>query len=208
MKLRNSRLLTVAGIGIATVLVIGGTATAASRITAHDIATGAANSRVIKDGSVHQEDMNPNVVGLLHRPDVLGSSVENFTTNPQTITAIGGSFAALHTDLGSFSLPAGTYLITGDGFFHSDTATSGLTRLQLAIRGDDGTTFGQDYGTCFTGLASATANREASCTTVRTITLSATQTIKVQAFGYADDTGSADSGKFVVTPNVSVIKVG
>lgn len=208
MKLSTTRarVLTGAGIALATVVVIGGTATAASQITAHQLATGAANHRVIKDGSVHQSDLTTKVAGLLNKDN--GSSVKNFTTGPQTITNIGGSFATLHTDLGSFKLRAGTYLISGDGFFHSDTATSGLTRLQLAIRGDDGSTFGQDYGTCFTGLASATANREASCTTVRTVTLSAPQTINVQAFGYADDTGSADSGKFVVTPNVSVIKIG
>jgi hypothetical protein len=208
MKISNSRMLTIAGVGIAAVLAIGGTATAASQITAHQMATGAANSRVIKDGTVHQRDLASGVGTMLHKQDVLGSSVETFTTDPQTITNIGGSFASRATDLGSFDLPAGKYLIASDGFFHSDTATSGGTRLQLAIRGVDGSTFGQDYGTCFTGLASATAQREATCTTVRTVTLAAPQTVKVQAFGYADDTGSADSGKFVVIPNVSVIKVG
>ena len=68
MKLSTtrSRMITVAGIGIAAVVVIGGTATAASKITAAQIATGAATSRVVADGAIHQRDLAPSLNGLLH----------------------------------------------------------------------------------------------------------------------------------------------
>ena len=59
MKLNTTaaRVLTVAGVGIGAVALIGGTATAASLITAKQMATGSVNSRVLKDQSVHQHDL-------------------------------------------------------------------------------------------------------------------------------------------------------
>ena len=80
--------------------------------------------------------------------------------------------------------------------------------MQLAIRVADGSTFGEDAGTCFTGLMSTLPQREGTCHTTRVLTLAQEQTINVKAFGYADDTGSADSGKVDVATYVSVIKVG
>lgn len=52
-------MLTVGGIGIAAVALLGGTATAASMITAQQMATDSVNSRVIKDNSVHRVDLGP-----------------------------------------------------------------------------------------------------------------------------------------------------
>jgi len=57
MKSSTKRLLTAGGIATAAILVIGGTATAASQITAHGLATGAANHRVIQNGAVHNSDL-------------------------------------------------------------------------------------------------------------------------------------------------------
>jgi hypothetical protein len=68
-------MITVAGIGIAAVVVIGGTATAASEITAHQLATGAVNSRVIKDGSIRQGDLSPRAYALLHQADGLQAQI-------------------------------------------------------------------------------------------------------------------------------------
>lgn len=69
MKLSTtrSRMLTVAGIGVAAVVVIGGTATAASQITSHQLATGAVSSRVVKDGTLRTGDLNDKVNKLLHQ---------------------------------------------------------------------------------------------------------------------------------------------
>jgi hypothetical protein len=74
-------MLTIAGIGVAGVVVIGGTATAASEITAHQLATGAVNSRVVKDGSVHMRDMTTHVNTLLQKSNLDGAvyRVANYT---------------------------------------------------------------------------------------------------------------------------------
>jgi hypothetical protein len=72
----RARMLTVAGIGVAAVVVIGGTATAASQITAHQLATGAVTSRVIKDGSVREHDLSPGTVKLLHQADGLQGQID------------------------------------------------------------------------------------------------------------------------------------
>jgi hypothetical protein len=139
--------------------------------------------------------------------DVLGSSVVAETFNGN-VASIGGSFADRATELGTFDLQAGTYLISSDGFFITNQATSGETRMQLAIRGVDGSKWGQDYGTCFTGLISQLQGREATCNTTRTITVESPMTVEVYGFGYADDQGSADSGKVDVAASTSVVKVG
>jgi TolA-binding protein len=99
----RARMLTVAGIGVAAVVVIGGTATAASQITAHQLATGAVNSRVIKDGSVHQHDLTPASVKLLHQADGLQGQIDQLgqqgtaaiTQLQQAITQLQGEVNAL-----------------------------------------------------------------------------------------------------------------
>ncbi|MBO0845193.1 MAG: hypothetical protein J2P22_07245 [Nocardioides sp.] len=72
----RARMLTVAGIGVAAVVVIGGTATAASQITAHQLATGAVNSRVIRDGTIHQRDLSTGTNRLLHQADGLQAQID------------------------------------------------------------------------------------------------------------------------------------
>jgi hypothetical protein len=139
--------------------------------------------------------------------DVLGglAADEQFVGN---IASIGGSFADRATELGSFELEPGTYLVSSDGFFITNDATSGGTRMQLAIRGMDGSKWGVDYGTCFTNLISTLEKREATCNTTRAVEVAETTTVKVYGFGYADDQGSADSGKVDAAAFVSAVRVG
>lgn len=130
------------------------------------------------------------------------------------VTNIGGTFGTFTvgpvraTLLDTVALPAGTYVLTGNGFFHSNVAVSGLSRLQLALRINDGTDWGVDVGTCFTDATSPLANREATCATSRVVTLAAPANVMVYAFGYADNQGSADSGKFTAASYVNAVKVG
>ena len=85
MKLNTTaaRVLTVAGVGIGAVALIGGTATAASLITAKQMATGSVNSRVLKDQSVHQHDLAAHAKALLNKDNDSFSGavyrVENYT---------------------------------------------------------------------------------------------------------------------------------
>lgn len=145
--------------------------------------------------------------------DVAGSlSMTPLSAGPEVITDIGGTFGKFTgtvraTEVGTFTLPKGTHQVSADGFFTSNAATSGKTRLQLALRVNDGTDWGKDFGTCFTGAASVLANREATCHTTRVVSVAAPTEVKVYAFGYTDDQGSADSGKFAAIAYVSATYV-
>ncbi|MFC6344362.1 hypothetical protein ACFP8W_20435, partial [Nocardioides hankookensis] len=144
--------------------------------------------------------------------DQLGALAADASSAATTVANIGGTFGKFTatvraTELDSFTLPAGTYQLSADGFFHSTAVVSGLTRLQLALRIDDGTDWGVDVGTCFTDSTSPLADRESSCQTTRVIDLAAPTEILVYAFGYADNQGSADSGKFQAVSHVSAIRV-
>lgn len=67
---------------------------------------------------------------------------------------------------------------------------------------------GQDFGTCFTGLASKLTNREATCSMTRVVTVTQATTVTVYVFGYADDQGELDNGKFNASTASSALKVG
>jgi hypothetical protein len=88
VKHGTKRLLTGAAIATAAVVVIGGTATASSLITARQLATGSVNGRVIKDGSVHQRDLTTHAQKLLHQADGMKARIaqlekQGATTNGQ-----------------------------------------------------------------------------------------------------------------------------
>ena len=127
MKLNTTaaRVLTVAGVGIGAVALIGGTATAASLITAKQMATGSVNSRVLKDQSVHQHDLAAHAKALLNKDNDSFSGavyrVENYTNGgggdatvacatdeatSQKYTAIAGGVEAGHTGTNGFSVAA------------------------------------------------------------------------------------------------------
>ncbi len=142
-----------------------------------------------------------------------GAALADSFSNAQPATIdIGGSFTGRATELGTLDLPAGTYVVNGYGFFDTvapDSARTDSARLMLALRGPTsaGNPFGDDYGTCFTGaFAPAPADREATCTTARTITLAEQTTIRVLAFGYNDD-GSGTDDSFTAFADVSALKV-
>jgi hypothetical protein len=125
MKLNTTgaRLLTVAGVGVGAVALIGGTATAASMITAKQMATGSVNSRVIKDAGIHQSDLTKRQRDRLNAATFRGAvyRVENYKnggggdatvacanddTTSQKYTAIAGGVEAGHTGSNSFSVSA------------------------------------------------------------------------------------------------------
>lgn len=127
-----------------------------------------------------------------------------------TIALIGGSFASRSTQVGSFTLPAGKYLVQTDAMFnHNGSTPTAAPSLQAAIRVDDGSTWGQDAGTVFATFPGATAyQREAQGTSFRVITLTETKSVNVKAFGYNADGSDAGSGGFDALVSVVVQKVG
>jgi hypothetical protein len=59
-----------------------------------------------------------------------------------------------------------------------------------------------------TDATSPLADREATCAMSRVVVLAAPTDVLVYGFGYADDQGSVDSGRFNVVSYVNAIKVG
>lgn len=110
---------------------------------------------------------------------------------------VGGKFAENAKMAGRFTMKAGKYLITTDALFRSNQATSGNSSLQVAVRGADGSTWGSDLGTGFTGSSPEQANREVTTSTTRVVSLDKDTVVTIYVFGYENNgQGSADSGKF------------
>lgn len=129
-----------------------------------------------------------------------------------TITNLGGSFATRATKVGEIELPeAGTYVINGYGFFDTLAANSertDATHLQLALRTipAEGEQWGEDFGTCFTG-AFPQGDREATCQSVRVVTVDGPTVVEVYGFGYNGNQSATGSGQFTVAADVSALKV-
>ena len=195
-----------------------------------DIAAGGVGASEIRDGSITGADINntteKNLKGAAGKEGPAGPqgpegpAGENGVVSPVSSEAaplpvkdIGGSFgkdpAVRATEIDSVDLKAGKYVLTAEGFFTNNAATSGDTRMQLAVRVQDGSNggWGQDLGTCFTGAISTLADRESHCSSTRVVDLAADASVKVYAFGYADDQGSADSGKVDAKSFVTAIPV-
>jgi hypothetical protein len=158
----------------------------------------------VKDGSITTKDLSDATEATLK-----GNTGENgapgkdgvidpvYETSNVNVVKIGGKFADNATIADQFTLSAGKYMISTDALFRSNATTSGNADLQLAVRAADGTVWGQDLGTAFTGDSPVQANREVSVHTTRVVTIPADTTVTVYVFGYdASGEGSADSGLF------------
>ncbi len=143
--------------------------------------------------------------------DTNGSLVDQFApSGVVTIEHIGGSFNDRATLIGDIDLPrAGTYQINGYAFFDTVDAVSERgerTHLELALRVEDESQWGRDLGTCFTGPFPK-GDREATCQSVRVVTVDEATTVDIYAFGYNDDQSSTGDESFTVAPDVSAIRV-
>lgn len=148
------------------------------------------------DGSdgINGVDGSDGVNGVDGADGVVEPVYATFTAN---VANIGGSFSTQATKAGEVTLPAGKYLITTDALFRSNATTSGNTTLQVATRGVDGTQWGSDLGTGFTGASPVQADREVTTSTTRVVTLAVDTVVEVKVFGYDNaGQGSADSGLF------------
>ena len=115
MKHGTKRLLTGAAIAATAVAVIGGTATAASQITAHQLATDSVTSRAIKDGSVHQRDMTPATATLLHQADGLQSQIDQLgQQGTAAITQLQQELTTLQTEVEALKPTDGGWSIDND----------------------------------------------------------------------------------------------
>jgi len=237
MKIRTllDNRLTAVIAGAAVVVTLGaGAGFAAAQIGSADIINDSIKSIDIKDRSVQKRDLSPGTVAKLRGQRGLrgpagpagatgprgpvgatgpaGAALASNVSTTATIGLIGGPFATNSTQVGTLNLATpGTYLITGDAFFDSVAAHGAGTRLMLALRGPatpPTDNFGPDYGTCFTGVFAATADRESTCATSRVITVTVPTVVRVIGFGYNDDASGDGANAFTIKANVAAIKLG
>jgi hypothetical protein len=119
----------VTGAAALVLAATGGGAVAAGMVTSHDIQDGTirsvdlsddgVNSRVIKDGSVHAEDLTPRINGKLDKPGALDGTVYRVAHYPSG--ANGGAIATVacgDTDAASqkyIAIAGGVQVINADG---------------------------------------------------------------------------------------------
>ena len=182
-------------------------------IVSGDIAEGGVGPSEIRNNSITTNDINDKTEAALKGAkgdkgadgkDGVVQPVYADSGDRRQVKDVGGSFGKFTgvvraTQVDTVELPAGDYVLTAEGFFINNAATSGKTRMQLAVRVNDGTDWGKDFGTCFTGAISTLAERESHCSSTRVVTVEEGDVVEVYAFGYADDQGAADSGKVDVS---------
>lgn len=217
MNKKQKSIAAIAAVGIIGLAAVPAGAAVDNLIGSGKIRDNSIRSIDLKDGkAVGTKDLRPGLLAAISRED--DDRPDAYTvSDTATVANIGGEFGKFTdtvraTEVEVLHLTPGKWLVQSDGFFKSNQATSGLTRMQLALRVNDGSDEGLDYGTCFTGAMSPLADREGTCSTSRVVEvdpITQGEGIKVQifAFGYADDEGAADSGKIDVTAHVNAIQV-
>jgi len=218
--------LIIAILAVFALLSLTFTGARAAGFIGHDqLGKGSVWSNTVKDGSLRYRDLNDHTIkrlkgkkgergarGLTGAAGTDGLAVANTRQfDPTSIENVGGTFGKFGegvraTLLGSFDLSPGKYMLTANGLFVPSEPTTGQSHGELALRVDTGSSWGLDYGTSFSPV-SPTPGRESTSSSTRVVTVSSYTTVLVYAFGYADDQGSADSGKITATAWVTVAKV-
>lgn len=147
----------------------------------------------------------PGVQGPAGDPatDVKGGVGVTKDIERQTIANIGGSFATRATNLGTFELPAGTWMVTTSATFYRTVSGAEGTRPQLALRynglaGSAGTILGQEI--------SETANRELMQSITWRVTIAEPTTVTAYGFGYNDNTSDAGGGQIDVDAQITAVR--
>jgi collagen triple helix repeat protein len=133
--------------------------------------------------------------------DVLGKSTLKAVYNDKAIEKVGGKFLENKTPLGTFTLPAGTWVINSSVQFQR-TAASNVTvsvRPQFGIRAfhTEGNPFGLNFGTVMPEIAPY-AGADAFGSDSHRVELTEETTFTVSAFGYQDDRGGQDGNTIKV----------
>lgn len=130
-----------------------------------------------------------------------------------TLTNIGGSWSKGHTAVTTFTLDAGTYLVTLTGDFYESAATTATPVLQIQLNG------GNKQLTGYTAEFPYNANMavgavdnvpnglEQTATVEGIITLTSSTTLEIDAFGYNPDRGSEGGTDFAVNASADVVQL-
>ena len=131
-----------AAVAVALTVVSIGSATAASQITSHDLATGAANHRVIQDGAVKGSDLTPSIARKLGRTVYVTRF--GHLVNPFPGDEAGLAMTGEGAQFGPFA--------TGGG------CTPGSDFARLVFHGLDGKTLGAVHQLDYSGTTQSAEN--------------------------------------------------
>lgn len=239
MQIRKNVAVVAAGAMI--VVGLGATGAVADRmIGSKDIKKEAVKSKHIADGTIKKKDLRPGVREQLKATGEQGpagpagpageqgpagepgqdAEIAFYSAKleaPKPITNIGGPINNNATKLGTdLTLPAGTYQISVDGDFISDTAAADgapaiYPQLSLWLDKDkDGEFRWQDGEGSISpnALMPTGKNMHIQVSGTTTITLAEETSVSLLAFGYAEDQSAARSGEINVnTAEISALKV-
>lgn len=156
----------------------------------------------IKTNSLGWTDLDGNTQAQIRKGDGKGSAQSLYANEtPKTIANIGGRFADRHTEVGTFKLPKGTWLVNLSAKFNRTTAApAGGAEVQPMLQITDGT----NYVTIGGNDISPATDADLFGSAVGLVTVTEETTFTVNAFGYASDRSDAGSGQITVLANVVV----
>jgi hypothetical protein len=149
--------------------------------------------------------------------DAFGKQGGSMVIDPTAIATIGGSWVTGKTDLKSFNLPAGTWLINSAVTFdrkdanapdYLAPATDTMPQFALRFNITDTNKFGDDAGTIMGNPISRAGYTELTGSSTKTIILDKTTTITAYGFGYNEDRSGFGGGQITAGGQVTAVKIG
>jgi hypothetical protein len=143
------------------------------------------------------------------------SGVTAVTTETGTavLPAIGGSWTAGHAAVKSFTVPAGTYLVTVTGDFYKAVTTTATPVLQVQLNGASSQLTGYTGAFPYNAAEAVGATAgvpnglEQTAVAEGIVTVTAGATLEVDSFGYNPDRSGTGGGDFGVNATVSLVRV-
>ncbi|MBP2356616.1 hypothetical protein JOF29_007726 [Kribbella aluminosa] len=151
---------------------------------------------------------------LKNTPDVYGKAGVSATIKPTVIKTLGGKYFDGFTELGSFKLQKGTWLVNTSVTFNRAAAGAAGSMPQVGLRiGQDPTAagdakWGTDVGTVGGVAISPAKGHDLFGSTVKVVMVTAETTVGVYGFGYNQDQGSAGGGEITAAASIVAVQVG
>ncbi|GAA1577808.1 MULTISPECIES: hypothetical protein [Kribbella] len=156
----------------------------------------------IKTNSLGWTDLDGNTQAQIRKGDGKGGATKLYANaTPTVIKNIGGTFSTRHTEVGTFTLPKGTWLVNLSAKFNrTAAAAAGAPEVQPMLQLVGGT----NYVTIGGNNISPALDADLFGSAVGLVTVTEDTKFTVNAFGYASDRSDAGSGDITVLANVVV----
>lgn len=200
-----------AGVRVAAVPNITGANVVDKSLTKADIKDGSlsevslyppfvASMRTVFNGTVHMAGLDAELQAKVNAPDVdTKGDLTTVTFAPKVIQFIGGGYFEAgrgFTEIGTYTLPAGKWLVNTSVKFTRTVAGDPGVRPQVGLRVDQGTAspnWGTDLGTVGGEDISPVNNKDLWGQSVQSITTTEPKVIGVYGHGFTDTQGTADN---------------